>query len=157
MPFDKLEYEEDKPWNRDSERSCKSPVIMFWIAFMLWFIGNTQTTQSIPIDTNNTATQSTITEVNKIAAIVCQALAMLLFFVNSLSLCTGFIYIPSIRRIDQFDGEICSCADGCCPNCKTRPYLIPSLFCLILVSGTIMLLIVNWYILETPLTELATT
>jgi hypothetical protein len=31
------------------------------------------------------------------------------------------------------------------------------LFCLILVSGTIMLLIVNWYILETPLTELATT
>jgi len=156
MCFDKLDYTEDKPWNRDSDRSCKSPVIMFWIAFLLWSIGNAQTTQTI-VFTNNTATLSTLTEVNKITAIVFQVLAMLIFFVNSLSLCTGFIYIPSTRRIDQFDGEICSCTDCCCPKCKTRPYLIPSLFCLILVSGTIMLQTGNWYILETPLTEQATT
>ena len=137
-------------WDHDNERTCNAPVFMFWIAFMLWTIGNSQSTQII-VYTNNTTEVNDLTEADKIASIVFQGIALLLFFVNSLSACTGYIYIPSIRRIDDLDGKICSCTDCCCPNCKIRPYLGASLFFVLFVSCGIMISISNWYILETPL------
>ena len=145
MPLQSFEQ-----WKQESTRSCNAPVIMFWIGIMLWIIGLDIQTQTDIIFTNSTELKE-LTEGEKIYAIIFQGFAFLLFTFNSISVCTDYIYIPARRRIDDDDGQICNCVDCCCPYCKIKPYLVASLFFVVLACGGLLIQISNWYILETPL------